>query len=306
MLSKNEQIVIFVLTFLAFAVAGTVFFVMPSRSEVNKNKVTRTDKQNQLHQLQEDFNTGKIDDLQKQVMEAYEIGSSFSGSFYEEINEYQADRLLRSFLIDVKDPYTDYKEPANIKTDNLELVGLATEPFALNVFVPPGVVYPIKDMAHAGTAGTLPPIASLDDLANMTTEAMILAMRAMSPEEAVTFYNENNEKMSPYIQAGMREVLAGTSETVAVQTITFRIPMSVDQANALIMNTLRNDKAVIIKSIEPSDIEADFGPDTNPPEPEKVTVGEQDFSIKTYSTDSLYTITIAFYCAERMDKPVFN
>jgi len=313
MLSKNEQIVIFVLTFLVIAVAGTIFFVMPSRSAVNSNKTLRADKQAQLHQLQEDYSTGKVDQLEAEVTEAYNTGNSVSVSFYEEMSEYQADRVLRNFLKDVKDPYTDYKDSANIDTDNLVLTGLATETFALNMFVPPEITYPIKDMAQSGAAGTLPPIETTEDLANLTSDALILLMRGMTPAEAVTFYEENKAALSPFIQAGMREVLAGNSETVAVQKVTFKIPLTSYQANAVYMSTLRNDKAVIVDSVVLSDITPELenegegeGGEGGGGRNTTITVGEREIEIKPYSPESLYEITLAFFCVERMGEPVFN
>jgi len=312
MLSKNEQIVVYVLAVLVIGVAGVLLFVMKDYKQIAVNQATYDQKAAELEDLKTRLSPAVEAELDAKIKTAYEEGDKVSQFFNEEMTEYEADRMLRAFLADVKDPY-DYKTPVPINTDNMDIVGLATETLSIEKFKEEPITYAIKEKSNIDTSiygNTTPETVdeAIENLENMSEDVLIMTLLSMPQEEAAQFYEDNKEKLSPSIQAAMREVLALTSETVAVQKLTFTIPLTSSEASAIAMHTLKTDKAIMINEFTFDDLQVQLDEEGEDVPTVKIggSGGENEgIEIKVPQNVRQYTITISFYCVKRMDKPNF-
>lgn len=309
MLSKNEQIVVYIMAVLVIGIAGVLLFVMPNYKKIAVNQGIYDQKATELEDLKTRLSPAVEKELDEKIQTAYTEGDKVSESFYKEMTEYEADRTLREFLGDVKDPY-DYTTPVNINTDNMEIEGLKTSTFTVDLPKDKGVTYSIKEKSVIDTSiyGATPETVegAADESQNLSDDLLILTMLGKTREEASQFYEENKDKYSPGIQEAMRQVLAGTSETVAVQSLTFTMPLTPSEVNAIGMHALKSDKAIYIQEISREDLEEDT---EEGGEIEPITIsagGEDELEVNMIQDKYLYSITLAFYCVQRLDKPNFQ
>jgi len=304
MLSKQEQIIVYILTVIVIAVGGVLIFVKTPYDNIAVNKAARDAAQVQLEQLKLEYGPAAEKDLDEKIKAAYEDGDKVSEVFYDEMTEYTLDRTLRKFLEDVKDPFGGYKDSANINTDNMEIIGISTETLNLSLPEDKSPQYEIKEKSKIDTSIFGSGNNTQTEVKEGDPEVVLAEMLAKERDDAIQYYEDNKEKFSPGIQEAMRQVLAGNSETVAVHSVSFKMPLSPLEVDAITMAMLKSDKAIYIKGIEIEDLEEDAEDDSEIVVPQ---IGEGDDAVKleVLQDKYMYKITFAFYCVQRMDKPNF-
>ncbi|MDR0223377.1 MAG: hypothetical protein LBI38_07605 [Oscillospiraceae bacterium] len=301
-LSKNEQIALYVVIVIVILATGVFIFLLPEYKKINVNKSALETKKVELSELEAELNDAAENALNDSILEAYKVGRVTAESFYEEMNEYEADRELRRILNEgVKDPFDS--KALELDTNNMKITGLSTEPLSSSLFYPPDVAYPIKDKSKVDTSiydtgenaeGNVGDIDNIDVLISM--------MPYMSKEDALEFYEETRKNgLKPLLVQTMWEFLTNYSETVAVQTITFEINLTKPEVEAIGMYLLNSDKAAYIKSVkfDVLDMDAETASDGV-----SVTVSEGEARPPDRKYDPLKkcTVEISFLCVQRMDE----
>ncbi|MCL1788898.1 MAG: hypothetical protein FWG33_00910 [Oscillospiraceae bacterium] len=320
-LSKNEQIAVFVLIFIVIAVAGGILFVMPQYNKISDNKIVLDSKKAEFVRLEDELGFVRFEDIEKSVIAAYEDGRSVSETFYEgEMKTYESDRLVRNIL-----------QGVNLNTDNLVINQLTTHSLMLSIFRDSDISYPIKDMATIGNAGDLadseegeagtaeggeqpaaegesaeggeavsipePVAIAPEDSADL--EAMVAYMMNAPRVGALDFYEDNmtDSQRAAYIVTAMREFLANESETVAMQSVQFEIPLTRAEAFTLSMHVYGLNNASYITGMTHRELD---GETVTNADGEQVTVSAAPGGKR------LYTIDMMFFIVEPMEEPNFD
>ncbi|MCL1902896.1 MAG: hypothetical protein FWF94_00575 [Oscillospiraceae bacterium] len=321
-LSRNEQIAVFILIFIIVAAAGVILFIWPQYNSIKDNKALLDSKKAEFVRLEDELGFSKFEKMEKEIVEAYEDGRDVSENFYEEeLTAYNADRLVRDVL-----------QGVGLNTDNLIVNQLSTHSLMLSIFRDTDISYPIKDLATIGNADDVSaasndaeasgeegennadnenndndeaaaaepaaapaPVAvapSDDDDADL--EAMVAYLMNAPRVGALDYYEQNmaNPAKAVYVVTAMREFLSNESETVAMQSVQFEIPLTKEEAFALSMYVYNLPNASYITSITHRELDGTTNAD-----------GEV---VNTAGGKRLYTVNMMFFIVEPMEEPNFT
>jgi len=235
-LSKNEQIVLFVLVFVIIAVAGTILFLMPSFETIEASQALRDQKRAEFNSLSESLGLAKFQEVEAAIMQAYEDGKHASANFYSEaFTDYNADRLIRGVLAEI-----------DLTINNLVINRLRTHNLRLIQHRDPHIVYDLQILAEIyneenelmaligdgnPTSAVIDPPENLEKLNDLR-----LYMMTANRAEGLDFFTENRDNINLDLATAMREFLARNDETVMVQSVRFDIPLTVEKADELSMH----------------------------------------------------------------------
>jgi hypothetical protein len=298
-LSKNEQIVLFVVVFLVVAVAGTIIFLMPRFDEIEASREALNQQRAQFAQLNEELGLQAFKNMEEQIMDAFHLGKETSEAFYSEaFTSYNADRLIRGVLAQL-DLTIDNLSISRLSTYDMRLA-LHTDEDVWTILSELVAVQNAKDVLNeillAGDF-TEAVIDEPEDLSDM--DAVKLYLMTASKPEGLAFLEKHWDNMNLEFTAAAREFLVRFDETILMQSVRFEIPMTEEKANDLSMlvyeidqvqrNETENFKTTYISQMTWRDREDE----------DKIGAGMDN-------ADRVYTVQILFFVIRPMVEPTFD
>jgi hypothetical protein len=326
-LSKNEQIMVYVVFFLVIAVAGLFVIILPARDNIAVNRGVLEQRQGVLDDYERRLGDDAFTQIGIDIMAAYRDGVGASEFFYEdEMSSYEADRLIRGILAEISNPANE-TGTLQFLPDNLRVNALSTHSLAANVFLPFDISYNIKELARIGTADDYASGDSEEGGGGESTEGegseegggadpglvaesgmplsdMRRFMTAASRGQALNFYNDNKDDsaMIANLITTMRLFLARETETVLAQTVSFEIPLTEEEAFAISMHVFELPNATYIRIMTRDEDEVSGGGAAPP----VADGGDEEAPAPTPTPGGsrmLYTIEVVFLIVEPMQEP---
>jgi hypothetical protein len=297
-LSKNEQIVLFIVVFLVIAVAGSIIFLGPRFEDIEASQKVRDQKQAELNSLNQTLGLPKFQEVEAQIRQAYDEGKDASEHFYvEAFATFEADRLVRSLLAEL-----------NLVTSNLVVNRMGTHTLRVNKFSPVPLRAEIDELALLhndeealrlliGDDPTSAVIAEPEDLSDL--DELRLYMLTADRTEGLNFLEKHRENLNFYLAAAARDFLARNDEIIRVQRARFSIPLTEAVAHDLSMlifelGKREREPGIPFKNTYVSSMSWVEQDENNP-----VGGGMP-------TADRVYTVDILFFIIEPLQTPEFH
>lgn len=173
-LSKQERIAVLVIAVIILLTLGVIFFIVPKFNAIGTDSALLLNKQAELKTAQDRAATK--DDLQDQIINAYNDGRNIADMFFEEMQPYEADNEIREF-IEYCNNSTDENVKVAVTVDSLSIGAPSVSTLGVSFFTEPVVTYDLKTYVTQGQQPTE------DELAATARE--ILLQSALSSTQTV-------------------------------------------------------------------------------------------------------------------------
>ena len=173
-LSKQERIAVLVIAVIILLTLGVIFFIVPKFNAIGTDSALLLNKQAELKTAQDRAATK--DDLQDQIINAYNDGRNIADMFFEEMQPYEADNEIREF-IEYCNNSTDENVKVAVTVDSLSIGAPSVSTLGVSFFTEPVVTYDLKTYV---TQGQQPTEDELD-----ATAIEILLQSALSSTQTV-------------------------------------------------------------------------------------------------------------------------
>ncbi|MBP0984276.1 MAG: hypothetical protein J6A19_11180 [Oscillospiraceae bacterium] len=173
-LSKQERIAVLVIAVIILLTLGVIFFIVPKFNAIGTDSALLLNKQAELKTAQDRAATK--DDLQDQIINAYNDGRNIADMFFEEMQPYEADNEIREF-IEYCNNSTDENVKVAVTVDSLSIGSPSVSTLGVSFFTEPVVTYDLKTYVTQGQQPTE------DELAAAARE--ILLQSALSSTQTV-------------------------------------------------------------------------------------------------------------------------
>jgi len=327
-LSKNEQIAFYIVIFVVIVLAGLFIFMLPEAQKIEPNKEALNAKQAEYDSLESELGKARRDELERNIIAAYEDGKGASEFFFnEDFTDYEADQFIRELLSNVPELGGGAALGLDEKLTNLFVSrnskqGLSIIPFLqedetydiAEMAKIQGVVVTSGDAAAAGNTGAATGGEVVAEAPNaptdpneMNAEQLARYLKGNTRRGAIDFFEENRKSMAPNITAAMKEYLATDFETVGLQTVSFKMDMTEEEAFALSMYLHEYETAIYVNSMTSMEIITAGVP--TPPFGGFGGGGDDEGGGQApatpTNTDGLrsYTFIISFYIVPLMEEP---
>ncbi len=150
-LSKQERIAVLVIAVIILLVLGVIFFIVPKFNAIGTDSSLLLNKQAELKTAQDRAATK--DDLQEQIIDAYNTGRNIADMFFEEMQPYEADNEIREFLDYCKNS-TDENVKVDVAVDSLTIGSPTISALGVSFFSEPEVTYDLKTYVTQGQQPT--------------------------------------------------------------------------------------------------------------------------------------------------------
>jgi hypothetical protein len=227
-LSKNEQLILFVVVFAIIAVAGTILFLMPKFEQIGASNTVYNQKRTELDTLSTDFGLEKFKEVEANINKAREEGVEAAKPFYgRDFTSYDADRMIRDILAE-----------RNLLLDNLAINRMGLYDMRLSIHRPDVLVSEIGDEARVTLGNTggdeTAPTPENAEETEENIEAMRAFMATTTRARALNFYEAHQNNLS--LVRATREFLERDSETLHMQSVRFEIQLTPEEAFDLSMH----------------------------------------------------------------------
>lgn len=163
-LSKQERIAVLVIAVIILLTLGVIFFIVPKFNAIGTDSALLLNKQAELKTAQDRAATK--DDLQDQIINAYNDGRNIADMFFEEMQPYEADNEIREF-IEYCNNSTDENVKVAVTADSLSIGAPSVSTLGVSFFTEPVVTYDLKTYVTQGQQPTE------DELAAMARETLL-------------------------------------------------------------------------------------------------------------------------------------
>ena len=198
-LSKSEKIILVVFLVVLVLGLGGWLLVYPAIQNI-PNSQADLDKAKTEREIVYQ-NLAREDTIDEEIKQALEQGKEMQKYFYDDLQHYEADTILREIL-----------EETDMKTDGISIGAFTTEQLTLIDFVDVAVSYPLKE--YADIDGVL-----VSDTTE-TTEGVSVS-DAMTPEEFKEQLNAEETELKQAVKDFYFSYLSQFTETVGATTISF-------------------------------------------------------------------------------------
>lgn len=203
-LSKSEKIVLVVFLVVLVLGLGGWLLVYPAIQNI-PNSQADLDKAKTEREIVYQ-NLAREDTIDEEIKQALDQGKEMQKYFYDDLQHYEADMILRDIL-----------EKTNMSTDGLNIDAFTTQQLTLIDFVDIAVSYPLKEYAN------IDDVLVFDSTGEESSEEGVSASDALTPEEFEAQLNAQGTELKQAIKDYYFSYLSQFTETVGATTINFTV-----------------------------------------------------------------------------------